>query len=141
MSYDFNIISKPIIPQDEWQLTIYPYGIDFDGSIIEWAFCLPQYMIINEQFTNGTQKTFSYWYQKLTGKPANQKSAMKILFSKSKLPDATTEWDLISLTDKDPSASWCTDTNSGCKLWLCPLWGKMWGGQPNKLWLSILPTD
>lgn len=141
MSYDFNIISKPIPAKDSWELIIYPHGINWDGSAQEWAFCLPDLMIINEQFTNGTQHCLSHWYEALKGKPAKHSSFMSMSCSTAPIADATTEWQMLSLTEKDPSAAWHKDLISGHQLWLCPLWGLMWGKQPDHLWIKLAPLD
>lgn len=141
--YDYNIITTPIKTKDTWSLTLFPYGIDFDGTIQEWSFSLPEYMIINEQFTNGTQKNMSYWYEKLTGKMPNQKSMIKMLISKQPINDATTIWQYQSggftPSGCTPSPSWYKDSLSNQMLWLCPLWSMMIG-DPQDTFIKYIPS-
>lgn len=134
--YDYNTIGIPIIPQDTWEIIITPYGIDWDGSIKEWSFCLPEFMITNEQFTNGTQYCLTKWFKTLTGKNPTHKSYMKMEMSTKPIKDGTTKWTYLSGCSK-PMGSWFEDS-TGSNLWLCPLWTMMWGGNPDT-YLKLTP--
>jgi hypothetical protein len=160
MEYEFNSASIAIPAKDEWTILAYPYGINWDGEPNEWAFCMHEYFIIHEQFTNGTQYSLSYWYKELTGKTATHDSYMKIQFSKEDL-GGQTSWKLMQISPKsmyaqihgpkkhiypDGSSSyWDTawtfaipaKTYHMKKLWLCPLWEKMWGGHPDIIYLKF----
>jgi hypothetical protein len=138
--YDYNIISTPIKPQDKWTLFLFPYGIDWDGTIKEWSFSLSEYMIINEQFTNGTQNNMSHWYKELTGHSPTHKSMIKMEISKDKPHSYTTKWiyqsgGLIPSPSTTPGSSWYQDEYTKQMLWLCPLWTMMIG-QPQDLYIK-----
>lgn len=135
MNYDFNPLSTPIEAQKEWNLLLWPYEEN-------WAFNLYKYLIINEQFLKGTEKCIGHWYKKKSGKDyTSHRTYLRANFSKEKPTKYDTTWEYTAEDKDDPMAAFYTDTKTGQKLWLCPLWTLMWGEKPNRLYCSFTPDD
>ena len=146
MNYDFNpkSLMTALPAKDEWTFTTYPYGITWDGEPMEWAFCLSEYFIINEQFTNGTQECLTHWFKTLNQKSPNHDSILKMKMSTKPNAKAQTKWILHPtmntkkhLKNYPAKTSYYQDAETGQTLWLCPMWSDCWGGTPSEIFIEF----
>ena len=125
------LAKKAIIPKDEWKLFTFAFG-DY------WAFNLLEYIITNEMFCWGTEKSLDGIYKIATGKDKAPNSEMMIHFYKSQPKEYISTWDFLMPDPADPAHAGyyiCSATQEIC--WLCPLWTEMWGEMPATLYIQI----